>query len=420
MARFGVNCRIDANRKGELHLGHKAGRDFFEHKQEWSKYKHLILDYYLKPYLAHVNRRNAPILLVDLFAGPGRYGDGSFGSPIILAEAASAYVKRSRGVTVLVVEKDKELAAQLRENMKSYGKLVDLRQSDCIDLLDEVAGRAKDSTTFLYVDPFSIGRLHLGKLGQVFKRVSQGASVELLFVFMANAFMRWAGACLRAEIDAGHVLEDTLVKEAGDKANMMMMAEALWDSESVRMAKTAITSKEELDAIAGGTYWREYLAPLVDLESQDRQAEFVGAYCKRLEQWFPVVIPFPIHASDALQIRKYWMIFATRYEPALDFINRAMATVRREQYEEWKADTLFAQFDLPVPVSERELDRQILASVPDSGSIQWKRLRWIVTKLEFGAFTDSQINTGIKRLLKAGKLKGPTGSKIEEIALVSK
>lgn len=401
-------------------MRHKAGQEFFRQKPEWSKYKHLVLDYYLKPYLAHVNRLKAPILLVDLFAGPGIYGDGSYGSPIILAEAASRYLNRPHGISVLAVEKDKELVSQLRHNTDRFGPLIDIRHADCIDLLDEVAQRARDATTFLYVDPFSIGRLHLGKLSQVFQRVSEGSSVELLFVFMANAFMRWAGACLRAESDAELVLEDKMVKRFRDTDDKIMMAEALWDPESVRLAKYAITSTRELDAIAGGTYWRQYVGPVTGPRHDDRVAAFVQAYCDRLRQWFQVVIPFPIHSSDALQIRKYWMIFATRYKPAIDLINRAMATARREQFQAWKSDTLFAELESPMPVPQVRLEILVMQFVQTESYIEWRQLRWKVTQSEFGAFTDSEINNCIKRLLRAGKIKGPSGSKNEDTARITR
>lgn len=401
-------------------MRHKAGQEFFRQKPEWSKYKHLILDYYLKPYLAHVNRLKAPILLVDLFAGPGIYGDGSYGSPIILADAASRYLDRPHGISVLAVEKDEELVSQLRHNTDRFGALIDIRHADCIDLLDEVAQRAKDATTFLYVDPFSIGRLHLGKLSQVFQRVSEGSSVELLFVFMANAFMRWAGACLRAESDAESVLEDKMVKGFRHTDDKIMMAEALWDAESVRLAKYAITSTAELDAIAGGTYWRQFVGPVTGLRQEDRVGEFVQAYCDRLRQWFQVVIPFPIHSSDAVQVRKYWMIFATRYKPAIDLINRAMATARREQFQAWKSDTLFAEIESPMPVPQRPLEMLVMQCAPTRGYIEWRELRWKVTESEFGAFTDSEIDKSIKRLLRTGKIIGPSGLKTEDAAHITR
>ena len=60
--------------------------DFFKRKRDWSKYKDLILDYYLGPYLQIVKQIRKPILVVDCFAGPGRFDDGQSGSPLIIAK----------------------------------------------------------------------------------------------------------------------------------------------------------------------------------------------------------------------------------------------------------------------------------------------------------------------------------------------
>ena len=54
--------------------------DFFLRKRSWSRYKDLILDYYLKPYLYKVASLRRPIALVDCFAGPGSFEDGEPGT----------------------------------------------------------------------------------------------------------------------------------------------------------------------------------------------------------------------------------------------------------------------------------------------------------------------------------------------------
>ena len=59
---------------------------FFENKRPWSRYKDLILDYYLKPYLAKVARLGPPIAIVDCFAGAGKFGGEEPGSPLIIGK----------------------------------------------------------------------------------------------------------------------------------------------------------------------------------------------------------------------------------------------------------------------------------------------------------------------------------------------
>ena len=49
-------------------------QDFFKAKRPWSKYKDFILGYYLEPYIPKVATLKKPILIVDCFAGCGRFG----------------------------------------------------------------------------------------------------------------------------------------------------------------------------------------------------------------------------------------------------------------------------------------------------------------------------------------------------------
>src|SRR6266704_3579352 len=61
--------------------------EFFRAKRPWSKVKDEIVAKYIACYLKTVQWRNRPILIVDAFSGPGRFGDGSDGSPLIFLNA---------------------------------------------------------------------------------------------------------------------------------------------------------------------------------------------------------------------------------------------------------------------------------------------------------------------------------------------
>ena len=67
---------------------HSTDDQFFEVKRPWSKIKDQILGAYLKPYLAKVKQLGKPIVLIDGFAGKGRFRDGSDGSPLIMCKVA--------------------------------------------------------------------------------------------------------------------------------------------------------------------------------------------------------------------------------------------------------------------------------------------------------------------------------------------
>src|SRR5688572_4838381 len=94
-----------------------AGAEFFREKREWSKRKDNLLEKYLPQYLpkvAHAVHR--PILVVEGFAGPGKFEDGSLGSPLIIISA----IQKARlanlpvPISACFVEKDAELFARLK------------------------------------------------------------------------------------------------------------------------------------------------------------------------------------------------------------------------------------------------------------------------------------------------------------------
>ena len=132
---------------------------FFDKKKPWSKYKDLILDYYLKPYLAKVARLGKPILVVDAFAGAGRFLDGNHGSPLIIAERLAEVQARGVSVRLMCIEADKELFARLKENVSACAVPVDRKFGDFRDYVDEIAEASNRNTLFLYLDPFKPSEL---------------------------------------------------------------------------------------------------------------------------------------------------------------------------------------------------------------------------------------------------------------------
>ena len=63
-----------------------ASNDFFEKKKDWSLLKDQIIGNYLKPYIAKILSTRKPLVIVDCFAGKGKFSDETFGSPLVIAE----------------------------------------------------------------------------------------------------------------------------------------------------------------------------------------------------------------------------------------------------------------------------------------------------------------------------------------------
>lgn len=144
-------------------LGPDGGEDpesveagFFKGKRPWSKIKDQILGQYMPPYLAKVATLGKPIILIDAFAGPGKFEDGSAGSPLIICQAAERRVRGS--YQAIFVNREKEHHDQLSHVLSSF-----IEQKKAIpihgtadELLAQVRGLLGDHTIFLYLDPFGL------------------------------------------------------------------------------------------------------------------------------------------------------------------------------------------------------------------------------------------------------------------------
>src|SRR5947209_19044740 len=71
----------------------ESSDEFFEGKRPWSKIKDEVLEKYMTPYLAKVNTRGQPILLIGGYAGPGVFEDEALGSPLIMCDKAEERAK---------------------------------------------------------------------------------------------------------------------------------------------------------------------------------------------------------------------------------------------------------------------------------------------------------------------------------------
>ncbi len=133
-------------------MGHEADSSFFESKRPWSERKDLILGYYLKPYLPKVAQLRKPILIVDGFAGPGKFGDGKSGSPVIICDAISTRPPSmaTARIKAIFIEKNQALHSRLSVNVQDR-VFAQTRCMSFLDVIDEIYREAQSSTTFLYL-----------------------------------------------------------------------------------------------------------------------------------------------------------------------------------------------------------------------------------------------------------------------------
>ena len=129
---------------------------FFKGKRPWSKIKDQILGQYMPPYLAKVARLRKPIILIDAFAGPGKFDDGSAGSPLIICQAAERRIRDN--YLAIFVNSEKEHHDKLSHVLSTFidRKKVIPIHGTADALLAKVRDVFGENTVFLYLDPFGL------------------------------------------------------------------------------------------------------------------------------------------------------------------------------------------------------------------------------------------------------------------------
>ena len=180
----------------------KDNKDFFQEKKEWSRTKDALLGSYLKPYLAKILSSGHPLVYIDSFAGAGKYGDSTNGSPLIALDTVNSVLKitktlgASKLIELIFVEKlhYEELCNNVNQYVRLNGGISPTTIQGCHEeQLLKLLENKRNYNVFLYIDPFGVKQLdfslceNLSKLGF--------GSVELLvhtdFLGGPVAHCRW-------------------------------------------------------------------------------------------------------------------------------------------------------------------------------------------------------------------------------------
>jgi len=371
-------------------MGHKAGQSFFDTKRSWSKRKDNLLKYYLTPYLRKIATLRAPICLVDAFAGPGRFRDGSAGSPLILCEAAKQVLGAagSGRVHVDCVEPDMELHAQLLGALAPFPFATAHRQT-FLEFLPGLEARAQTESVFLYADPFTVDGLEWAAMDRLFALVQAGRSVEVLLNLNSPAFVRRALACMSVEQRDGLDEEDESGPVDGDEG--------------------LATTESELNRIAGGTWWIEILRTSDSFPA--KVEAFTSAYCTQLRTRFKEVCSYPLKAQPNHRVPKYALVLGSRSSDALVLINDAMVR-SREAFARLAAPAQPTLFE----TRPRELipyagDADKLVSHHLVGQMARGLLIRAMIRASPGVFSESELRQAIQRGIDGGGILTSTGKK---------
>ncbi|MGO4635032.1 three-Cys-motif partner protein TcmP [Streptomyces sp. 2RAF24] len=184
--------------------GETAGEDvrdtspFFVSKKAAAVLKHAILDKYVVPFASKVGKyaRDGRVVYLDGYAGPGRYDDGTPGSPALILESAAA-IADFRKLDCYFIEKNRKnfhSLSQLVAEAREHGLAAHALQGRAERHLDHVLEAAQGSPLFAFLDPFGLGITFDALTQQIFgSRRASRQPTEVLLNFNANAVRRIGG-----------------------------------------------------------------------------------------------------------------------------------------------------------------------------------------------------------------------------------
>lgn len=160
--------------------------------------KHVILRKYLNAWLPKLTRWNGRVVIIDGFAGPGRYSQGEEGSPVIVLKAFlehSHKAKMNGEVKYLFIEADKdrydslvEVVGQIERprtvDVVVYNEECEVALDRVLNYLDERESRR--APTFAFIDPFGV-QVPL----EMVHRLMAHPKCEVLITFMIGSLHRF-------------------------------------------------------------------------------------------------------------------------------------------------------------------------------------------------------------------------------------
>lgn len=167
-------------------------------EQAQSVFKHAIIRHYMPPFLAMTGStaQGRRVVVMDGFAGRGRYPDGTPASAELIMQAVHG-LQRSRAVTTFFVENDPKQYRLLETVVGEYaarGLAAKALPGLADDHLDEVILAARGVPLFLFLDPCG-ALLPFPRLAQVVGTARRGTRppTEMLLNFSADFTRRAAG-----------------------------------------------------------------------------------------------------------------------------------------------------------------------------------------------------------------------------------
>lgn len=345
--------------------------EFFQGKRPWSRIKDQVLGGYITPYLAKVAKLGRPILLIDGYAGPGTFAeDGSFGSPLIMCDAAEKYAPQS--YRALFVNHNKAHHASLEKTLIDRGLIERATPilGDSTVFLNRLSQQLQNQTVFVYLDPFGLKGCEFSTLKPFLTRY-KAYSTELV---------------LNVSMPVTHRLA---------AANQVARGSA---------TDPRITSyHQRMTDVFGGDYWKDIY--FSELGAEEKEVALIKQYQSKIAQDLPFTGSCPVRESSTSRI-KYFIVFASRHPDAMLLMNDEMCKAYFGQmHQAAYAGTLFGHTNWQDFRTLSHLEQVIQVEIAASPGQKRQELWLSIVQKHFMQFTKSEFIQAINELSKKGQIR---------------
>lgn len=306
-------------------MGHT--QNFFKSKKGWSCQKDELLERYLAPYTAKILTTYKPLVIIDCFAGKGRFDDGKTGSPIIIADhirSVLASDKQNKDVRGLFIESN--YANELETNLRGY-KNCEVLPGTFKENIDKILALNSRCNLFLYVDPYGIKCLDFQQFARI--KAKKFSSLEMILNFNYLGFLR--EGCRLLKLDYEAIFSD--------------------DQSDDEYELNETNTIELMNNIAHGEYWQSIIHDRKNKIIDVLKAEelFINEYMKQIKNLFTYVVNIPIRLKRG-NIPKYRLIFGSNHPDGLIL----MADEMSKSWKKFKnaqrgGQKVLFEFDFPDP-----------------------------------------------------------------------
>lgn len=343
---------------------------FFQGKRPWSRIKDEVLRRYMVPYVAKIAKLRRPILLIDGFAGPGVFDDGSIGSPLIMVDAAES--RATDGYIAIFMNRCREHHSKLEGALAGVvqrGSVFAI-QGDSQSLLGRIHELLVDHSVFLYLDPFGLKGCEFDTIRPFLERDPR-YSTEIVINMSVPTMHRLATRHAVREGRGGESRRESL--------------------------------NRRLSVVLGGEWWKEIM--WTDAEPEWKVSHVLEQYRRQLQVYLPYSGSCPVREKQGAGL-KYFVTFCSRHLHAMELMNDIMRNAYEGHlHEAWVKDTFFHNTHWTDWTPSDKRDILVLKQAEAMNGASRKEI-WIDTvQRHFMTMTSSEFKDSVKRLCQEGKLQ---------------